>query len=231
MLTTDMKKILASARNVGWVLEPEAKRLFSMAGIQVPPFAWVHSENEALAAGEKLGFPLAAKIVSPDILHKSDAGGVAIGIKDTGELADVFNRFRSLTGFDGVLVEPMLSGVELIVGGKVDYQFGPVVLLGIGGTSVEIYQDTAVRMAPLSEIDIRSMVAGLKGSRLLTGYRGSRPIDMDRMAQLLMRFSTLLTEMAEQVESIDLNPVICSETDCMVADARIILRSGDRQPI
>ena len=178
-----------------------------------------------------MGFPLAAKVVSPDIIHKSDVGGVATGISDTDELAGVVGRFRALPGFAGLLIEPMVSGIELIVGGKVDYQFGPIVLLGIGGTGVEIYQDTTVRMAPLSEVEVHSMVAALKGNKLLKGYRGANPLNMDRLMNLLIRFSTLMEEMAEWVESIDLNPVICSEVDCIVADARIMLAAaGEQQP-
>ncbi len=230
MLTVEMIAILDGARDAGWVLEPEAKRLLSLAGIDVPPFVWARSEDEAIQASGQVGFPLAAKVVSPDVLHKSDAGGVAIDVTNTDELAGVFSRFRSFPGFAGLLIEPMVSGVELIVGGKVDYQFGPVILLGIGGTGVEIYQDTTVRMAPLAENHVRSMVAGLKGGKLLTGYRGSRPVNMDRLTQLLIRFSTLMTAMAERVESIDLNPVMCTDKNCVVADARIMLASTETQP-
>lgn len=230
-MTDEMIAILDSAQEAGWVVEPEAKRLLALAGIDVPRFDWVNSEAQALRAAEQMGFPLAAKVVSQDILHKSDAGGVAVDIRDAAELAEVYRRLRSLPGFAGLLVEPMLAGIELIVGGKVDHQFGPVVLLGIGGTGVEIYQDTSVRMAPLTENEVRSMVAGLKGGKLLEGYRGSKPADMDRLTQLLVRFSKLLTAMAERVESIDLNPVICSERACIVADARIVLTATDAQPI
>ena len=227
MLTDEMLAILDGAKGSGWVLEPEAKRLLSLAGIEVPPFAWVRSEGEAIEAAGRIGFPLAAKVVSPQILHKSDAGGVAIGIQDNKELADVFNRFQTLPGFYGMLVEPMVAGIELIVGGKIDYQFGPIILLGIGGTGVEIYRDTAVRMAPLSESDVGSMVTRLKGGRLLQGYRGTRPVNMKRLTRLLTRFSGLLTATTERVESIDLNPVMCSENNCTVADARIILAGAD----
>ena len=230
MLTDEMIAILDRAQDAGWVLEPEAKRLLSLAGIDVPPFAWIHSEEQAHEIADRLGFPLAAKVVSPEILHKSDAGGVAVGIGDTAELIDVIGRFRSLPAYAGLVVEPMVSGLELIIGGKVDHQFGPIVLLGIGGTSVEIYQDTAVRMAPIAKDEVLSMVKGLKGGRLLEGYRGSRPVNMQHLTHLLVAFSTLLAEMAARIESIDLNPVICSEKKCIVADARIILAKTDVPP-
>ncbi len=230
MLTDEMIAILEHAQDSGWVLEPEAKRLLSLAGIDVPPFAWIHSEEQADEIADRLGFPLAAKVVSPEILHKSDAGGVAVGIGNVAELIDIIKRFRSLPGYAGVVVEPMVSGLELIVGGKVDYQFGPIVLLGIGGTGVEIYQDTTVRMAPIAEGEVLSMVEDLKGGRLLEGYRGSEPINMQHLTHLLVAFSTLLTAMATRVESIDLNPVICSAKECIVADARIILAGTDGPP-
>lgn len=230
MLTADMIAILDDSRDAGWVLEPEAKRLLSLAGIDVPPFAWARNEKEALQAAERLGFPLAAKVVSPKILHKSDAGGVAIGISDAAKLKEVYNRLQALPGFAGVLIEPMAAGIELIIGGKIDYQFGPIVLLGIGGTGVEIYQDTTVRMAPLTKNEVRSMTASLKGGRLLEGYRGSRPVSMERLAELLIRFSTLIAAMAERIESIDLNPVICTDKDCIIADARIMLAETDGPP-
>ena len=230
MLTEEIITILEQARGSGWVLEPEAKRLLSLAGIQVPPFAWVHSESEALRAAEKAGYPLVAKVVSPEIVHKSDAGGVAVGVGGGDELSRVFARYRTFPGFAGMLIEPMVSGLELIVGGKVDYQFGPIVLLGIGGTGVEIYHDTAIRMTPLSEHDVRSMAAGLKAGKLLEGYRGSKPINMDRLTQLLVRFSNLMTALAERVESIDLNPVMCSDRNCIVADARIMVAESNTTP-
>ena len=230
MLTDEMIAILERAQDSGWVLEPEAKRLLSLAGIAVPPFAWIHSEEQADEIADRLDFPLAAKVVSPEILHKSDAGGVAVGIGNVAELIDIVKRFRSLPGYAGVVVEPMVSGLELIVGGKVDYQFGPIVLLGIGGTGVEIYQDTAVRMAPIAEGEVLSMVEGLKGGRLLEGYRGSEPINMQHLTHMLVAFSTILTAMATRVESIDLNPVICSAKECIVADARIILAGTDGPP-
>jgi acyl-CoA synthetase (NDP forming) len=117
----------------------------------------------------------------------------------------------------------VVPGIELIIGAKNDYQFGPVILLGIGGTSVEIYQDAVLRMAPLSDTDVLEMVEGLAGARLLKGYRGAEPIDMEDLTRLVVRFAALVMTLADQIEAIDLNPVKCTAGACVVADARIIL--------
>ena len=106
---------------------------------------------------------------------------MAVGIGNDGRLAEVFERFRGLDGFQGVLVEEMLSGIELILGAKIDLQFGPMILLGMGGTGVEIYQDVALRMAPLTEKDALAMIEGLKAHRLLEGYRGAAPVDRGKL--------------------------------------------------
>jgi hypothetical protein len=223
MLSADGIGIIEAARPQGWVLEPEALRLLKMSGVPVPRFAWARSPAEAAAAAAGIGYPVAAKVVSPQILHKSDVNGVQPGIADSGGLADAYERFSRLPGFEGVLVAEMLSGRELIVGAKHDFQFGPVILLGIGGTAVEIYQDTATRMAPLKASDVQSMLACLRGSRLITGHRGAAAVNVSRLTETVLRFSDLVMALGDRIDSIDLNPVFCSPERCVVADARIVL--------
>ena len=224
MLTREMEEILSASKTAGWVLEPQAKRLFSLAGIDVPRYVWVRRIEDAIPFAEEIGYPVVAKIVSPEVVHKSEHNGVAVGIKDGKELKATFKRFSQLEGFNGVLVEEMLSGIELIIGAKVDLQFGPVVLFGIGGIWVEIYRDVVLRMAPLQPKDVDSMVRCLKGRRILEGYRGTAPINLEELKSLLVTFSNLVMDLEKYMESIDLNPVICFSTRCVVADARIMLR-------
>jgi acyl-CoA synthetase (NDP forming) len=221
-----IRDILSASKDVGWVLEPQAKHLFSMAGLNVPRFTMASTVEEAVRFAHKIGYPVVAKVVSPRIVHKSDSDGVAVGIESDGELTETFTRFSRIEGFVGVLVEEMMSGLELIVGAKIDYQFGPVILLGIGGTGVEIYRDITMRMAPLRERDVESMVKGLKAIPLLEGYRGSEPINLSELTRLLITFSELVMDLEEFIDSIDLNPVICSSTACVVADARIMLKES-----
>jgi acyl-CoA synthetase (NDP forming) len=224
MLKKGIRDILSASNDVGWVLEPEAKRLFSLAGLDVPRFSCASTAEEAVRFARKIGYPIVMKVVSPRIVHKSDTDGVAVGIGNDGDATETFNRFSRMEGFAGVLVEEMISGVELMVGAKIDYQFGPVILLGIGGTGVEIYRDVSLRMAPLRQADVESMVRDLKAGQLLEGYRGSEPIDLSKLTRLLVTFSGLVMELQEFIESIDLNPVICSSNTCVVADARIMLK-------
>jgi succinyl-CoA synthetase beta subunit len=223
MLTNEMLDVLTASKKEGWVLEPDAKRFFSLAGLDVPKFKWAKEPEEALRFAEEIGFPVVAKVVSYKILHKSDVGGVVTMIDDRQTLEDTFTHFSNVIGFEGVIVEEMVEGIELIVGAKVDHQFGPVILLGIGGTAAEIYRDTILRMAPINQGDVESMVRGLKAHRLLEGYRGSQPINLEGLTRLMILFSNLVMDIETHIESIDLNPVICSPERCVVADARIML--------
>ncbi len=224
MLTREMADIIDVSRPQGWILEPDAKRLFSMAKLDVPRFVMAGKIEEGVQFANRIGYPVVAKVVSPKVIHKSEKNGVAVGLKNDQELAAVFNRFIQVDGFAGVLVEEMLSGLELIVGAKIDSQFGPVVMLGMGGTGVEIYKDVSLRMAPLSQRDTESMIRCLKAHQLLEGYRGAEPVDLKELTKLLKAFSEVVMDLEKEIESIDLNPVICSSTRCVVADARIMLK-------
>jgi hypothetical protein len=224
MVSQEMNRILEDARKHGWVMEPEAKRLFSLAGMDIPRFCWARNAKEAVGFAEKTGYPVVGKIVSPRVVHKTEVKGVAVGLDSPGKIEEAFLRFSRVEGFAGMLVEETLSGLELIVGARVDFQFGPVVLLGIGGTGVEIYKDATLRMAPLEERDVESMAQGLKARRLLEGYRGKEPVHMGGLTKLLLTFSSLVMEMYPRIESIDLNPVFASASRVAVGDARIMLK-------
>jgi len=224
MLTGDMKEIMRVSKHFGWVMEPEAKRMLSLAGLNVPRFRWARDEKEVAQLADEIGYPLVAKIVSPKVVHKSDAKGVVVGIGTQRELMEVHKRFSLVEAFAGMLIAEMVSGVELIVGAKIDDQFGAIILLGMGGTTAEIYRDVSLRMAPLSPFDIASMIKCLKARELLEGYRGSDPINLDELVRTLQTFSTFVMDLQDEIESIDLNPVMCSSTRCVVADARIMLR-------
>jgi acetate---CoA ligase (ADP-forming) subunit beta len=226
MLKKEMMEILSSSKETGWILEPEAKRLLSAAGLDIPQFIWARRIEEALRFAEEIGYPVVGKIVSPKVLHKSERDGVEVGIDSDEKLKETFHRFFQMEGFSGMLVEEMVSGVELIVGAKIDYQFGPVILLGMGGTGVEIYRDVTLRMAPLRPEDFEPMVKCLKAHGIVEGYRGSEPVNLRELDRLLLTFSELVMDLESFVESIDLNPVICSSEKCLVADARIMLKAS-----
>jgi succinyl-CoA synthetase beta subunit len=223
MLNKAMREIVAKARKTGWILEPDAKRMLGLAGVNIPDFKMAATMEEAVAAADRIGYPVVAKVVSPDIMHKSDVQGVKVGIRDAEALQKTFADFSTKKGFCGVLVEEMVTGTELIIGALIDYQFGPVILLGVGGTGVEIYQDTAIRMAPVAEEDVIAMVGSLKGAALLKGYRGEDPVNIQDLTQLMLSVSNLVMALEDDMASMDLNPVKCDQSRCVVADARIIL--------
>ncbi len=224
MLKEETREILAQSKEYGWVLEPDAKKLFLSYGLPVPRFTWVRTLDEAIAFAGEIGYPVVAKVVSPSIIHKSDAHGVITGIRDEKALREAFEHLKALDGSLGVLVEENVSGLELIAGAKNDPQFGPVVLLGMGGTGVEIYHDVSLRMAPLSQKDVEDMVRCLKAAKLLEGYRGNPPINMKELIDLMVTFSNIVMDMESDFESIDINPLMCSPESCLIADARIILK-------
>lgn len=230
MLSERTRALLSAAGKRGWLLEPEGKELMKRAGLPVPRFAFARSEGEAVRAGRKVGYPVVAKVVSPLVLHKSDRGGVVTGITGDAELQKAWGRFSTIEGFAGMLVEETVQGVEMIVGAKVDFQFGPVIVLGMGGTAVEVCPDVAIRMAPLAERDPELMVGALRGRQLLLGHRGRPPADLAKLSGLLLRFSKLVMDLHPLIESIDLNPVFCSPEASVIADVRIMLKGyGDRR--
>ncbi|HUL29587.1 MAG TPA: acetate--CoA ligase family protein [Thermodesulfobacteriota bacterium] len=226
MLTQEMKEILSSSKGTGWVLEPQAKRFLSLAGLEVPQFFLAPKVDEALRFAKEIGYPVVGKVVSPKVIHKSEKNGVEVGIDCERKLTEAFDRFSKIEGFVGMLIEEMVSGIELIVGAKNDLQFGPVILFGMGGVWVEIYRDVVLRMAPLGQKDIDSMMRCLKARALLEGFRGARPVNLQKLSRMLMTFSNLAMDLQNDMESIDLNPVICSAERCIVADARIMVRQS-----
>ncbi|MCK9229151.1 MAG: acetate--CoA ligase family protein [Syntrophales bacterium] len=224
MLKQEAAEIIRKSGEWGWVLEPDAMRLLSLYGFKTPRYNVVTQAPRALAIARTIGYPLVAKIVSPSIMHKSDAKGVVVGVRDDETLIQTLERFQGFDGFAGMLIAEMVRGLELIIGAKNDLQFGPMILVGMGGVGVEIYKDVALRMAPLKVRDVKPMLSELTAHKLLAGYRGSEPVNMDTLIKTIVRFSRLMMKMQETVESIDLNPVMCGETSCIIADARIILK-------
>ena len=217
--------ILNTSRADGWVMEPHAKDLLRTYGLPTTHFYWAKSLDASFQGAKEVGYPLVAKVVSPDILHKSDVGGVVVGVEDNRELEEVYHRMSGLKGFQGLLLDQMVQGVEMIVGAKEDPQFGTVVVVGIGGTSVEVYKDVSIRMAPVSIAEAMNAIESIKGRKLLEGYRGKEPANKEKLAELIVSFSEMAFDLREEVESIDLNPVLCNQERSVIADARFVLKN------
>lgn len=225
MLNETLREIISGSASRGWVLEPDSKLILESAGLKVPRGIYTTDPDRAASFLAGCKGPVVMKVVSPDVVHKSEVRGVVTGIDDEARLRKEFARLHGLKGAVGVLVEETAVGIELILGAINDHQFGPVLLLGFGGTGVEIYRDTTMRMAPVDRALVRAMIKELKGRPLLEGYRGSSPIDLDSLVESVTRFSELTLELENEFESIDLNPLICNSDGCVAADARIMLLS------
>jgi acyl-CoA synthetase (NDP forming) len=225
MLKKEIRDILEKSKKWGWVLEPDAQKIFSLYGFKTPKYAVATKAAQAVSMARQIGYPVVAKIVSPDVVHKSDVQGVVVGIKDDETLIRTLARLSRIDGFVGMLIAEMAKGIELIVGAKNDFQFGPMILLGMGGVGVEIYKDVSLRMAPLKTRDADHMIQELAARKLLTGYRGSEPINLNALKKTIVTFSHLMMDMQDVVESVDLNPVMCTAKSCIVVDARIMLKT------
>ena len=223
VMTSNMKKIIADAQPMGWILEPRAKELLAERGLGIPRAMVTDSLDTAQKFLAANAGPVVIKAVSADIVHKTEHQAVVTGIQDPDILAQHMERLLSLKGCSQVLVEEMVSGIEILVGAKNDTQFGPVVVLGPGGTGVELYNDTAIRMAPVNPADVYSMVDSLGAKPVFHGFRGRPGVNMEALVHLLVTFSGLIMDLEPFFESIDLNPVICTSDHCVVADARIML--------
>ncbi len=222
------KVCLHNSAERGWVLEPEAKQILANQGFDLPDSIVTKDPEKAAQFLAAATGPVVIKAVSPLILHKTEYRAVVIGITDKEDLFREMDRLLALEGCNTVLVEAMVpGGIELFVGAKNDLQFGPVVILGVGGTAVELYNDTAIRMAPIEPEDVVSMVDSLKAGQVLKGFRGDAGVNMTALTDFMVRFSHLAMELEESFVSMDLNPVICTPDHCMVVDARIMLTTDD----
>jgi hypothetical protein len=204
-------------------LEPDAKDLLEDKGFDLPRRVKTSSAARAVEFMEELQGPVALKAVSPKILHKTEHGAVVTGITSGKVLEKEMKQLLALDGCQTVLAEEMVSGIELFMGAKNDEQFGPVIILGMGGIGVEIYNDTAIRMAPVRTADVLSMVDSLKGSPLIKGFRGGSGVNIAVLTDVIKRFSHLAMALEPYFLSMDVNPLICSPERCVVADARIML--------
>ncbi len=219
------------------ITEELSKAILKKYGIKVPEFVLVTSAEDAAKQAKKLGFPLVMKVVSPQILHKTDVSGVKVGICNVADVKKTFNdmyyRLPKKNGVDvkGILLEKMVpkGGIELIVGIQNDPQFGPMIMVGLGGIMTEIFKDVAFRMLPITTSDAKSMLDELKGSKLLKGFRGSKPIDTNMVAKALVEIGKIGVDNADYINSIDFNPVIVYPKSYFVIDAKIILNKELRK--
>jgi acetyl-CoA synthetase (ADP-forming) len=232
MATNTVERIIESALSSGrnFLLEPESKEVVSSYGMPVTKFRVAKTVDEAIKFSGEIGYPVVIKVVSPDVLHKSDVGAVKINIKNAEEVKAAFaeimknvKKFKSDAKIVGVIVEQLApQGNEVIVGMAKDPQFGPALMFGLGGIFVEVLKDVAFRIAPLTEYDAREMIQEIKGYPVLTGIRGQKPADINSIVDVILKVSKLVTEHV-RIEQLDLNPILVYEKGATIVDARIIL--------
>ena len=212
------------------LLETEAKELLKGYGIPVPDFKLIKSEEEIAGLAKEINFPIVMKIVSPDIIHKTDAGGVKIGVNTENEARLAYQeiisnakKYNKNAKISGVIVYSMVpQGTEIIIGVIKDPHFGPVIMFGLGGIFVEVLKDISFRILPIEERDAREIINEIKGYEILKGVRGEGPKDIKAIKILLMKVSKLTMENPE-INEIDLNPIFIFEKGLQVVDARMIL--------
>jgi acetyltransferase len=209
------------------LLLPEAFEVLQAYGISVADYQVVQGKGDLQKAMEKVGKPVALKVVSPEISHKSDVGGVMLNLNDFSQAEKAYEKINSLNQgkVAGVLVQKMvLDGKEVILGSKRDPSFGPVVLFGLGGIYVEILKETSLRVAPINRSEAEEMISELKATQILKGVRGERPLDIEALVENLLKLSQLMMDFPD-IEGIDINPVKVLEKGAVALDARIVLKS------
>lgn len=209
--------------------EAQSKALLALYGLPVVQDLRCQTADEAVAAASNIGYPVVMKVESPDIAHKTEAGVVALDLGDEEQLRDAHARivanareYDPTARIDGVLVQPMVpAGVEIVIGAKVDPQFGPVVLVGLGGVLVEVLRDTATAPAPLSRDEALELLRRLRAGRLLDGFRGQPGADREALAALVVRMGEVISDLSGRIAEIDLNPVICRGERMLAVDAMV----------
>jgi acetyltransferase len=207
----------------------EARDIFELLGIPMSKSRLATTEAEAVQLSEELGFPLAMKISSKDIVHKTEAGGVKLEISDSEEAKKVFNKivanvknFKPDARIEGVVLDQMIRGPEVIIGVSSDPQFGPMVMFGIGGTMVEVYKDVTFRLVPLTKIDALEMIEEIQGKAAYQGARGMPEADPNELAELIVKVSDAV-RLHPDIKELDINPLIVSKDGLIAVDARILL--------
>jgi len=229
------QQIIDKARSDGRVVltEVESKEVLKQAGVSIIETKLATSKEEAIAISQQLGFPIVLKVASPDIVHKSDAGGVKLGLRTAKQVGKAYEDILAAVRqkhprarIHGVSVQKMARpGVEVIIGMSKDAQFGPVLMFGLGGILVEVLKDVSFRIVPLAKRDAAQMIREIKGYPLLEGYRGQEAVDVSHLEELLIKVSDFV-ERNPEVKELDLNPIFAYSDGAIAVDARLVLEEA-----
>jgi acyl-CoA synthetase (NDP forming) len=213
--------------------EFESKKILKQVGISVVETKMAKTQKEAVSFSQRMGFPVALKINSPDIVHKSDSGGVKLSLNNAAEVKKAYDEIlrkvkkqHPEAAVHGVSVQKMIRpGTEVIIGTSKDPQFGPVIMFGLGGILVEILKDVSFRVIPVERKDAQEMIQEIKGFPLLQGYRGKEPASIPALVEMILKISKFIEE-NPQIKELDLNPIFAYRNKAVAVDARIVLEKG-----
>jgi len=213
-----------------FLTEIESKELLKRAGIPVVEARLATTKKQAVSMGKELGFPVVLKVISADVIHKSDSGGVRLGLANSTQVGRAYSDIMSSVRqrhpqatIQGISVQPMAPpGIEVIIGMSTDPQFGPVIMFGLGGVLVEILKDVSFRIVPVTRRDAAEMVREIKGYPILAGFRGQKPASVPALEELIVKVSQFI-ERNPQIRELDLNPVFAYENKAVAVDARVVL--------
>jgi acyl-CoA synthetase (NDP forming) len=211
----------------------ESRNMMELTGIPLNKSGLAASEEDAVKIAKEIGYPIVMKIVSPQVIHKTEVGGVVVNIGSDDELRKAYNdmlkRIKSKVpkaNIEGVLLEEMVKGTELIVGTTIDPQFGHMIMFGIGGIFVEVYKDVSFRLIPITDGDAKDMLNEIKGKAILEGVRGLPKASTEQLVDILLKISNLIDTHPE-INEMDINPLIVTERGLVAVDARVILKSSE----
>jgi len=224
-----IKNVLASGR--GTILPDEALDIIESSGISTPDYVMAKTVKEAIEASRTIGFPVVLKVVSPDALHKSDIGGVAVDVGSEEDVEKHYNGIMNNLAKDipdacitGILVQKQVrQATEIIIGGIRDEQFGPAVMFGLGGIFVELFKDVAFRISPVTETEALEMMKEIRGYPILSGYRGMEELDISQIAKTIVAISELISNV-DEINEVELNPLLVYEKSVVAVDVRIIIK-------
>jgi acyl-CoA synthetase (NDP forming) len=214
----------------GFLTEVESKQLLKRAGIPVVEAKLAMTKKQAVSMSRELGFPVVLKVISADVIHKSDSGGVRLGLANSTQVSRAYSDIMSSVmqrhpqaTIQGISVQPMAPpGIEVIIGMSTDPQFGPVIMFGLGGVLVEILKDVSFRIVPVTTTDAGEMIREIRGYPVLAGFRGQKAASVPALEELIVKVSRFI-EKNPQVRELDLNPVFAYEDKAVAVDARVVL--------
>ena len=222
-----LKKIKSEGRDI--LTYEEARKVMELAEIPLNKIVIAKDLDDCIKKANEIGYPVVIKVVSKDIIHKSDAGGVKVGIKSDEELKKAYEEMlKSVKShypdaeIEGISVEEQVEGAEILIGSMTDPQFDKMIALGIGGIFTELYKDVTFRLIPITEDDVKEMIGEIKGKKIFDGFRGLPPIDKRELTDIMLKVSKLV-EKHPQIKEMDLNPIVGTEKGLKAIDARVIL--------